>query len=180
MKNIKLIGLVFIALGIVLAACGTGYVLLTERLAWQTYQNETGGYSFQYPKEWNAATSKYDLEDALFGPGATPESGYGGVEVMGNLSAGQSIGDFVRQFNLGIEGGSVSETETTINNRKAVVSILPKAALEPIEVKSVSFENNGKVFNMYLVYKTDFTQHPQDRQRLDTFNQMLLTFDFLR
>jgi len=150
-----------------------------ETADWQTYTNEEGGYLFKYPKEWNAVTNKYNSKNALFGPGATSESGYGGVEYTGTLSPGQSLKDFVKEFNLGVESGSTSETETTINGQTAIISILPKAAMEPMEGKSVSFEKDGKVFSMYLTYKTNFTQYPEDKQRLTIFNQMLSTFRFI-
>ncbi|MFH1245566.1 MAG: MliC family protein, partial [Candidatus Omnitrophota bacterium] len=151
-----------------------------ETAGWQTYQNEEEGYLFKYPKEWKAVTNKYNSKNALFGPGATSESGYGGVEFNGALSAGQSLKDFVKEFNSGVESGSVSETATTVNGQAVIVSILPKAATEPIETKSVSFEKDGKVFNMYLMYKTNFTQYPEDEQRLTVFNQMLSTFKFIK
>ncbi|MFA5386266.1 MAG: hypothetical protein WC297_01120 [Candidatus Paceibacterota bacterium] len=146
---------------------------------WKIYKNTEGGYLFKYPTEWNAITNKYNSKNSLFGPGATNESGYGGVEFTGVISFGQSLKDFVRTFNLGVEGGSASETEATINGQTVIISILPKAATEPTEAKSVSFENNGKVFNMYLMYKTNFIQYPEDGQRLNIFNQMLSTFNFL-
>jgi len=146
---------------------------------WQTYQNEEGGYLFKYPKEWNAVTNKYNSKNALFGPGATNESGYGGVEFYGTLSPGQLLNDFVKEFNLGLEAGSISETETIINGQIAIISILPKASTEPTEVKSVSFEKDGKIFNMYLMYKTNFTQYPEDEQRLTIFNQIISTFKFV-
>ncbi|MDD5430828.1 MAG: Ser-Thr-rich GPI-anchored membrane family protein [Candidatus Pacebacteria bacterium] len=141
-----------------------------------TYVNEESGYSFEYPEEWNAITNKYNSNNALFGPGATNESGYGGVEFIGTLSSGQSLKDFVKEFNSGVESGSVSETETTINGQNAIVSTLPKASMESTETKSVSFEKGGRVFNMYLMYKTDFVKYPEDEQRLAIFNQMISTF----
>jgi len=155
-------------------------VLLQDETAdWQTYKTEEGGYLFKYPKEWNAVTNKYNSKNVLFGPGATSESGYGGVEFYGTLSPGQSLNDFVKEFNLGVEAGSISETETTINGQIAIISILPKASTEPTEVKSVSFEKDGKIFNMYLMYKTNFTQYPEDEQRLTIFNQIISTFKFV-
>lgn len=150
-----------------------------ETVGWKTYTNEEGGYLFKYPKEWNAATNKYNSENALFGPGATGESGYGGVEYVGTLLPGQSLQDFVKKFNKGIEAGSISETTVIINEQNAVISILPKAATEPTEVKSVSFEVDGKVFNVYLMYKTNFVRYEEDGQRLAIFNQILTTFKFL-
>ena len=84
----------------------------------------------------------------------------------------------MKEFNKGIESGSVSETAGIINGQSVIVSILPKAAIEPTESKSVSFEKNGEVFNVYLMYKTNFTQYSEDKQRLDTFNQILSTFQF--
>jgi hypothetical protein len=146
---------------------------------WQTYQNKEGGYLFKYPKEWSAETNKYNSKNALFGPGATSESGYGGIEFSGTLLVGQSLKDFVKEFNKGLESGSISETEATVSGRVIVISILPKAATEPTETKSVSFEKDGKVFNMYLMYKTDFTKYPDDEKRLTIFNQMLSTFKFI-
>lgn len=146
---------------------------------WDVYTNGKENYSFEYPKEWNVATNKYNFNNVLFGPGATSESGYGGVEFLGTLSPNQSLKDFVKSFNSGVEGDSVSETETIINGQTAIVSILPKASTEPTEVKSVSFEKDGKVFNMYLMYKTNLTQYPDDEKRLDIFNQMISTFKFI-
>jgi len=143
---------------------------------WKTYTNEDGGYSFQYPKEWNAVTNKYNSKNALFGPGATNESGYGGVEYMGTLLPGQSLKDFIKEFNKGIEAGSTSETTAIINEQDVVISILPKASMEPTQAKNFSFEIDSKVFGMYLMYKTNFDQYPEDEQRLNTFNQMIATF----
>ncbi|MEY4731453.1 MAG: hypothetical protein RL681_399 [Candidatus Parcubacteria bacterium] len=149
-----------------------------EAAGWKIYRNEEGGYSFKYPQEWNAATNNYNPKNALFGPGATGESGYGGVELSGTLVPGQSLKDFVKEFNAGVEAGSVSETETTEYGRTAIVSILPKASMEPTEIKSVSFEVGGNVFAMYLMYKTDFAKNPEDEQRLAVFDQMLSTLEF--
>jgi len=170
-----------VIIGVALWLCPEKETVLPqdETAGWQTYQNEEGGYLFKYPKEWNATTNKYNSKNALFGPGATSESGYGGVEFYGTLSTGQSLKDFVKEFNLGVESGSISETEATINGQVVIISILPKAATEPTEIKSVSFEKDGKVFNMYLMYKTDFTKYPEDEQRLTIFNQMLSTFKFI-
>jgi len=155
------------------------YFNTKNKTEWNTYENKEGGYSLSYPKEWNTASNKYNSKNALFGPGATSESGYGGVEFIGNLSQGQSLKDFIKQFNSGVESGSVSEIETKINGQNVVISILPKASREPTETKSVGFEKDGKVLNMYLMYKTDFVNYPEGKQRLDIFNQMLSTFKFL-
>jgi hypothetical protein len=151
---------------------------INETFDWGVYINNEEGYTFKYPKDWNSTTNKYNSKNSLFGPEATNESGHGGVEFLGNLSSDQSLKDFIKEFNSGIEGGSITETETLINNKNVIVSILPKASIEPIEIKSVSFEKDGKVFNMYLIYKTDFAQYPEDKDRLNTFNHMLSTFDF--
>ncbi|MFA6354358.1 MAG: hypothetical protein WCX12_01585 [Candidatus Paceibacterota bacterium] len=150
-----------------------------ETIDWKTYTNEEGEYLFKYPKEWNTVTNKYNFKNVLFGPGATNESGYGGVEYIGTLLPSQSLQDFVKKFNKGIEAGSISETAAIINKQSVVISILPKAAVEPIEVKSVSFEIGGKVFNAYLMYKTNFTKYQEDKQRLAIFNQLIITFKFL-
>jgi hypothetical protein len=151
----------------------------TDISNWKTYQNEEGGYSFKYPNEWNVAINKFNPKNALFGPGATNESGIGGVEYIGVLSSGQSLSSFINEFNKGIESGSVSETETVINGNNAVISILPKASLaEPRETKSVSFEKDNKVFNTYLMYKTDLIKYPEDGQNLAIFDQILSTFKF--
>lgn len=145
---------------------------------WGSYTNEKGGYSFKYPKEWNAVTNKYNSKNTLFGPEATNESGHGGVEFQGTLLSDQSLKDFVKEFNKGVESGSVLETEETINGQNAIISILSKAALEPTQVKSVSFEKDGQVFNVYLVYKTDSTKYPEEEQILSVFDQILSTFQF--
>jgi hypothetical protein len=179
--TILIILLIITAIGIASRICSKKEILPPQDQAidWQTYQNEEGGYSFEYPKEWNAVTNKYNPKDSLFGPGATSKSGYGGVEFYGTLLLGQSLNDFVKDLNSVVEAGSTSETATTINGQAVVISIMPKASTEPTETKSVSFEKDGKVFNMYLMYKTNFTQYPEDKQRLIIFNQMLSTFRFI-
>ena len=154
--------------------------IIDQTAGWKTYSNENAGYTFKYPKEWNAVTNGYNFKNALFGLGATSVNGYGGVEYAGNLSRGQSLEDFVKEFNKGIEEGSISEKVAIISGQSIVISILPKAATEPTEAKSVSFERNGEVFNIYLMYKTNFVQHPEDEQRLNIFNQMLFTFKFIK
>ena len=152
----------------------------TESSGWQTYRNEEGGYSFKYPNEWNVAINKFNSKNALFGPGATDESGIGGVEYEGELSSGQSLSGFVKKFNEGVESGSISETETIINGNDAVISILPKASLvDSMETKSVSFEKGDEVFNAYLTYKTNFDKYPEDKQNLTAFDQILSTFKFI-
>ena len=180
--------IIFIILAVIIVSGGVAYwqyktnngsLPQDQTAGWQIYQNEDGGYSFKYPKEWNAVTNKYNSKNALFGPGATSESGYGGVEFNGTLLAGQSLKDFVKEFNSGVESDSISETETTINGQTVIISTLPKASIEPTETKSVSFEKDSKAFNMYLMYKTNFTQYPEDQQRLTIFNQMLSTFKFI-
>jgi membrane-bound inhibitor of C-type lysozyme len=163
---------------IIIVGGGIFWLVTKQQISsdWKTYTNEDGGYSFQYPKEWNAVTNKYNSKNALFGPGATSEGGYGGVEYTGTLLPSQSLEDFIKEFNKGIEAGSTSETAATINGQSVITSILPKAAMEPTEVKSVGFEIGGEVFSAYLMYKTNFDQHPEDEQRLTIFNQMLATF----
>lgn len=151
-----------------------------DTAGWQTYQNEEGGYSFKYPTEWSAATNKYNSKNALFGPGATDESGVGGVEYTGTLSSGQPLSNFTKEFNKNVEAGSISETETVIGGNNAVISILPKASLAgPTETKSVDFEKNGRVFNVYLMYKTDFVKYPEAKEELVAFDQILSTFKFV-
>lgn len=54
---------------------------VSEYEGWGMYTNKKFGYSFKYPKEWNADENKYNRNDALFGMNATGESGVGGVNV---------------------------------------------------------------------------------------------------
>ncbi len=134
-----------------------------------TYTNQKYGYSFEYPSSWTAATSKYNEGSALFGPGASNESGQGGVEFMGTLSTDQMLSGFIREFNKNIESGAISETETVINGQKVIVSILPKAGVSWV-TKSVAFLYSDKVFNVYL---TDYTDKDST-----LFDKVLSTFTF--
>jgi hypothetical protein len=52
----------------------------------KTFTNPTGGYSFAYPSQWNAAIAPTPT-GSLFGPGATGTSGIGGVDVFPNVSS---------------------------------------------------------------------------------------------
>jgi len=146
-----------------------------DTTGWKIYKNNV--FEFKYPKEWNAVVNKYNSKNVLFGPGATSESGYGGVEYTGALLQGQSLKEFVKEFNSGVESGSTSETSVIINGQSVIISILPKSSMtEKTESKSVSFEKDGEVFNMYLTYEDDL----ESEQRLAIFDQMLSTFKFTK
>jgi len=143
---------------------------------WKIYRNEEGKYLFRYPKEWNVAVSERNPKNVRFGPEATSKSGHGGVEYVGKLLPNQSLKDFVKELNKGIEAGSISETEAVINGKKVIISILPK--MGSAETKVVSFKKGGEVFNVYLMYYSDFAEHPESKQMLSIFNQLLSTFEF--
>jgi hypothetical protein len=146
---------------------------------WRTYETEKGGYSFRYPNDWNASVVQNNPKNALFGPGATDESGYGGVEFVGTLAKNQTLKSFVQKFNAGVESGSISEVVDTMGGQEVIISMMPKASLtEPLVTKIVSFENERKVFNVYMMYKTNLAQNPEDAQRLEGFNELLKTFSF--
>lgn len=148
---------------------------------WETFSNAKYGYEFRYPKDWSAFQSVYNETYVLFGPGATDKGGSGGVEYIGDLKSGQSLQNFIEEFNQGVGGGSSSETPSTVNGQGVVISIMPIPSLEEdgrTESKAVAFSNNGKVFEVYLNYYTDFTKHPADKINLDNFNQLLSTFKF--
>lgn len=147
---------------------------------WKTYTNKDGGYEFKYPAAWNVIFHPNTEKGALFGPGAALSGSDGSIEPVGMLEQGQSLKDFVKNFNQDIESGSDSETETVINGQNAVVSILSKAGEGNMEIKNVSFENNNNVFNISLLYHSDFAKYPADKAMLDTFNKLLTTFKFVK
>jgi len=147
---------------------------------WKTYVNEKSGYEFKYPNNWFAETNRYNNGNTLFGPNATSGSGIGGVELMGKLKTGQSLKDFVREFNRGVESGATSETESKINSQEVVISILPHSGIPKMETESVAFENNNQVFNVYLGYHADTEMYTADKANLAIFNQMLSTFKFTK
>lgn len=147
---------------------------------WKTYANEAGGYEFKYPSGWNVVFHPFAESGALFGPDAALSGSDGSVEPAGNLSSGQSLKNFVKENNLNIESGSTSETETVINGQTAIVSILPKAGTGNMESKMVSFERNQQVYNVSLIYRTNFSKYPADKIMLDNFNLMLSTFKFTK
>lgn len=125
----------------------------------RVYTNAVYNYEFNYPESWEAVTSKFDSGEALFGENATSESGNGGVELMGELKSGQTLSTFVKEFNAGVESGSLSETPATTNGQPTIISIMSGPGNR--EVKSVAFLNGIKVFNVYIGYspeqKADFT-----------------------
>lgn len=145
---------------------------------WKIYTNNDGGYEFKYPLSWNVVIHPNTEKGALFGPGAALSGSDGSIEPVGILEPGQSLKDFVKNFNQDIESGSTSETETDINGQAAIISILPKAG-EGMEIKNVSFENNTNVFNISLLYHSDFVKFPADKAMLDTFDKLLSTFKFI-
>jgi hypothetical protein len=146
----------------------------------KTYTNGEYGYQFEYPSNWSAATNEYNKSGALFGVGATSQSGTGGVELMGELKTGQSLKNFISEFNKGVESGSLSETESTINEQRVIISIMPHAGMPPTETKSVAFSNNGKVFNVYIRYHSETTKYPEDKTNLTAFDHLLSTFKFIK
>ncbi len=146
---------------------------------WEKYTNTDGGYEFRYPSAWNVVIHPNTEKGALFGPGAALSGSDGNIEPVGILEPGQSLKDFVKIFNQDIESGSVSETETVINGQPAIISILPKAGEGNMEIKNVSFQNNMNVFNISLLYHSDFAKFPADKAMMDTFNKFLSTFKFI-
>jgi hypothetical protein len=163
---------VLIVILVVLAAIAAYSYFWDQTREDKTYVNNVYNYEFKYDFEWQAVTSRLDAGEVLFGPGATSDSGNGGVELMGNKANGQTLAAFVKAFNAGVGSGSTSETETTINNMPAIVSILPGPGNS--EVKSVAFANGNQVFNVYIGYdssqKTEFTEK---------FDQLTRTFKFI-
>lgn len=146
-------------------------------LSWKTYTNKDGGYEFRYPAAWNVIFHPNTEKGALFGPGAALSGSDGSIEPVGILEPGQSLKDFVKNFNQDIESGSDSETEIIINGQTAIVSILPKAG-DGTEIKNVSFENKTNVFNISLLYHANLAKYPADKAMLDTFDKLLTTFKF--
>ena len=141
---------------------------------WQTYTNTSGGYSFQYPSDWQAATNESNSSEVLFGPGATGASGTGGVELIGTLQSGQTLADFIKTFNAGVGSGSTSETPQVINGANVIISILPLPGSPSREAKSAAFANShGQVFNVYIDYAVD---GPDKAELLQDFDQLLITF----
>jgi hypothetical protein len=174
MKNILVILLIVLAGALAYLYSQTHKPVAPEPAVTSTqksYTNEVFGYQFNYPDTWQAATNKFDPGNALFGPGATSESGNGGVELMGELKPGQSLSGFIREYNMGLESGSTSETEATINGQSVIVSILPGPSDR--ETKSVAFLNRVQVFNVYLGYR------PAEKDGLAAgFDQILNSFQF--
>ena len=151
----------------------------SDMTSWKTFVNEAGKYEVKYPPEWNVAVNKNNSKNSLFGRAATSESGIGGIENVGTLSSDETLKAFVKKFNAGIESGSKSEVETTVGGNSVIVSLLSRASTEaPSEVKSVSFDSNGAVYNMYISYRSDFVKYPDDKLNLDIFNRMLSAFRY--
>lgn len=142
---------------------------------WKVYSN--AGYEFKYPQNWSAFTNKFNAKSAIFGPNASNVSGTGGVEIIGQLKTGQTLKSFVKEFNAGIEQGSVSETEALINNQKVIVSILPKAGMNQSETKSVAFQNFNDVVDVFIMYGTESNDRSET---LKIFDQILSTFKFTK
>ncbi|HEX8974215.1 MAG TPA: hypothetical protein VF817_01875 [Patescibacteria group bacterium] len=154
-----------------------------ETANWQTYRNDKYGFEFSYPKEWSVALNNLPSSSSHvlnFGSQATFESGEGGMDYLGVLPKGKTLKDFVKNVNLGIEVGSASETETTINNQNVIISIMPHSGISKTESKIVTFKNdrNDKIFNIYLMYHVDFDKYPNDKILLDKFNKLINTFKF--
>lgn len=147
---------------------------------WNIYENKDGGYSFKYPDVWNVVIHPTTEKGALFGPGAALSGSDGSVEPIGVLESGQVLKDFVKQYNLSIGSGSTSEIETIINGQPAIISILSTAGNESMEIKNASFQNNKQVFNISLVYHTNFTKYPADKEMLNSFDKLLTTFKFIQ
>jgi hypothetical protein len=98
---------------------------------------------------------------------------------MGKLKASQSLKDFVTEFNKGVESGALSESTSTVNGQNMVISILPHAGIPQTESKSVAFENNNQVFNVYINYHSEIENYPEDKTNLDMFSKILSTFKFV-
>ena len=151
-----------------------------DTASWRTYKNEKYGYEFKYPYEWNAVPNKYNTGTVLLGPEATEESSNGGIEYNGTLKQGQTFKDFVKEFSTA-GAGSDFEVEEFINGYNVIVNIIPSTNIYILrETKIVSFENNREVFSLYFSHCANFGKYPEDRYKLDLFDQIISTFKFTK
>ncbi len=164
-----------ILVAIIILLAGILVYTMKDNFTRKTYSNSTAGYEYKYPKDWNAETSTFNSQNSFFGPDAKSNSGIGGVEFVGTVSPSQSIRDFVKDLNLSISAGSTSETETTINGQKVVVSILPGTGGPSREVKIVSFQNGNKIYNAYVNYQTEDSKKDD---LIKKFDNLTKTFKF--
>ncbi len=56
--------------------------IVDENAVWKNFSNTEGGYSFEYPVNWEAIANQYNTGNSLFGPNASGTSGLGGVEIV--------------------------------------------------------------------------------------------------
>jgi hypothetical protein len=114
---------------------------------WKTYANSSGGYSFQYPDDWNAATNSVFPTNSLFGPNATSTSGTGGVEV--NTSTKSVDGYIDELLNSTIGSDNVTSRESVVINGLQGVKISAHGQ-GPWDSREFFTKKGSSIYNIYI------------------------------
>lgn len=128
----------------------------------QSFINQDGGYSFQYPNAWKAAVNQYNNSNSLFGPDADSSSGLGGVEVFENQTS-------VDAFLDGVEAQYLAKSNIAIDKAAGIKAQYRGTAANGMQVVLLW---QGKIYNIYL--------NSQKTQDINLFDQLISSFKFLK
>jgi len=131
---------------------------------WKAIANSEGGYSFEYPKSWNAAINEYITTDSLFGPMADSKTGLGGVEVReysGDVDA------YLGYLRKNSDINYTSENSVTVDGADGIRADYLSQMSGGV---SVFLKKNGKVYNIYM--------NTNDEINKGLFDQLISTFKF--
>lgn len=131
---------------------------------WETFSNADGGYSFDYPNNWNAEANEEVVSNSLFGPDATGKTGLGGVEVVVYSGTASEYLDYLGQNS---EATYSDKEDVTINGMNGVRAQYQGAAKNG---HSVILVRDGQVYNIYI--------GTTDTDDVATFDMLVESFMF--
>ena len=129
----------------------------------KTFTNKAGGYNFKYDPSWNAAISKYNNKETLFGPNANTSSGLGGVEVR---DFNGSLNEYIKYLEKNVEIKFTSKQNITVNGLSAMQVDYTGVATQVGH--GVYIQNGNQIINVYI--------NNQDKKNIELFNKLLSTF----
>ena len=111
---------------------------------WNTFVNPNNGYGFLYPTNWNAAINVYNKDFALFGPGATGQSGTGGLEIRENFNSIQAY------LNAMEDEVGVTHVVTKKVKIDGVDGVRVEYSGYPVKGHAVVLRKDNNIYNLYF------------------------------
>jgi hypothetical protein len=110
----------------------------------EIFINPSGHYSFKYSSEWQAAVNVYNNKNSLFGPGATGESGLGGVEIT---TYSGTLDEYLNYQEKNVDIKYLTHQKIIINGLTGIRTEYRGSASSGF---SVLLKNGQQVLNIYI------------------------------